>query len=73
MVSAEKEEQRLSKENQSKYYSGMGMLLCMIKHSRPEVSNILHNLSKVLDTSTKTAYKEMLRMIKYVLGLALMV
>ncbi len=66
MIPAENEEQRLSKEKQSRYNSGVGVVLYLVKHSRPEISNSVRELSKVLDTSTETAYKEILRIINYV-------
>ena len=57
----------LSKEKQERYRSGIGMLLYLVKHSRPDIANAVRELSKVLDCSTNGAYKEMLRCIKYVL------
>ena len=43
------------------------MLLWLVKHSRPDIANCVRELSKVLDGTTEAAYKEMLRVIKYVL------
>jgi hypothetical protein len=43
------------------------MLLYLVKHSRPDIANAVRQLSKVLDGSTEASYKEMLRVIKYVL------
>ena len=57
---------RVSKEEQSKYCMGVGMLLFLIKHSRPDIANSTRELSKVLDGATESAYKEMLRVIKFV-------
>ena len=57
----------LSKSDASLYRSGVGMLLYLVKYSRPDIANPVRELSKVLDCSTKTAFKELLRMIKYVL------
>ena len=57
----------LSKADASLYRSGVGMLLYLVKYSRPDIANPVRELSKVLDCSTKTAFKELLRMIKYVL------
>lgn len=57
----------LSKEDQKLYRSGVGMLLYLVKYSRPDIANPVRELSKVLDSSTKTSFKEMLRIIKYVL------
>ena len=43
------------------------MLLYLIKHSRPDLCNAVRELSKCLDGASQAAYKEMLRIIKYVL------
>ena len=43
------------------------MLNYLVKHSRPDIANSVRELSKVLDGSTPASYKEMLRVIKYVL------
>ena len=57
----------VTKEEQSKYRTGVGMLLFLIKHSRPDIANCTRELSKVLDGATESAYKEMLRVIKFVI------
>jgi hypothetical protein len=43
------------------------MLLFLIKHSRPDLCNAVRELSKCLDGASDAAYKEMLRVIKYVM------
>jgi hypothetical protein len=43
------------------------MLLFLIKHSRPDLCNTVRELSKCLDGASKAAYKEILRIIKYVM------
>jgi hypothetical protein len=57
---------RISIEDQSIYRSGVGMLLYLIKHSRPDLSNAVRELTKVLDGATPAHWKAMLRVIKYV-------
>ena len=57
----------LSKEKRTEFRSGVGMLLYLVKHSRPDIANAVRELSKVLDCSTSHSFKEMLRVIKYVL------
>jgi hypothetical protein len=57
----------ISAEAQSKYRSGVGMLLYLIKHSRPDLANAIRELTKVLDGATQAHYKAMLRVIKYVI------
>ena len=57
----------LSKEAHKEFCSGGGILLWLVKHSRPDIANSVRELSKVLDGPTEAAQKEMLRGIKYVL------
>ena len=57
----------VSKEEQSKYWTGVRMWLFLIKHTRPDIANCTRELSKVLDKATVSAYKEMIRIIKFVL------
>jgi len=57
----------INKVDHSKYRTGVGMLLYLIKHSRPDIANAVRELSKLLDKPTVAAIKEMHRCIKYVL------
>ena len=57
----------VDKAKQSKYRTGVGMLLFLVKHTRPDIANCTRELSKVLDGATVSAYKEMTRIIKFVL------
>jgi hypothetical protein len=57
----------ISKDDQSKYRSGVGMLLYLVKHSRPDISNAVRELSKVCDGATECHWKALMRTIKYVL------
>ena len=43
------------------------MLLYLVKHSRPDLSNSVRELAKVMDGAAKAHWKDMLRVIKYVL------
>jgi hypothetical protein len=43
------------------------MLLYLIKHSRPDLSNAVRELSKCMDRATYETYQEMLCVIKFVL------
>jgi hypothetical protein len=52
---------------QSRYKSGVGMLLYLVKHSRPDIANAVRELTKCLVGASQAAYKEMLRVIKFVL------
>jgi hypothetical protein len=57
----------ISKDEHSMYRSGVGMLLYLVKHSRPDIANATRELSKVMDKPTPAAIKEMHRVIKYVI------
>jgi hypothetical protein len=67
LVRPESEEDKTTPERQAKYRSGTGMLLYLVKHSRPDISNAVRELTKIMDGATEAAYKEMLRVIKYVM------
>ena len=67
LVRAEENEDVVDKELHARYRTGVGMLLFLIKHSRPDLANAVRELSKCLDGPTESAYKEMLRVIKYTL------
>ena len=64
----------ISPEKQKLFRSGVGMLLWLVKHSRPDINNAVRELSKVADGATEAHWKELLRTINFVLnseGLAL--
>ena len=46
----------VSKEKQTKYCSGVGMLLYLVKHSRPGIANTVRELLKVLDGYTESSF-----------------
>jgi Reverse transcriptase (RNA-dependent DNA polymerase)/gag-polypeptide of LTR copia-type len=58
----------ISPEKQKLFRSGVGMLLYLVKHSRPDISNAVRELSKVADGATEAHWKELLRTIKFVLS-----
>jgi hypothetical protein len=43
------------------------MLLYLVKHSRPDIANVVRELSKCMDGATPAANKELKRVIKFVL------
>ena len=43
------------------------MLLYLVKHSRPDIANVARELSKCMDQANAGAYKELKRVIKFVL------
>ena len=60
-------DERITNEQQSLYRSGVGMLLYLVKHSRPDISNAVRELSKSMDGASLAAFKELRRVIKFVL------
>ena len=61
------EDERVNEKDQSRYRSGVGMLLWIMKCTRPDISNAVRELTKVMDGATEEAMKEMFRVIKFVL------
>ncbi len=57
----------LPEEAQHNFQSGTGMLLYLVKHSRPDISNAVRELTKVMDKATDKNLQEMLRIVKHVL------
>jgi hypothetical protein len=45
----------------------VGMLIYFVKHSRPDISNSVRELSKVADGANEAHFKAILRTIKYVM------
>ncbi|MFN7263265.1 MAG: reverse transcriptase domain-containing protein [Cyanobacteriota bacterium] len=60
------DEAKLSDEEQAEFRSGVGSLLYLLKHSRPDLSNSVRELSKVMDGANKAHQKALLRAIKFV-------
>jgi hypothetical protein len=56
----------LDDEGITKYRSGCGMLLYLVKHSRPKIANAVRELTKVMDGPTRAHEKLLHRAIKYV-------
>jgi hypothetical protein len=64
----EEGEELLSEELQSRYRTGIGQIMFLIKHSRPDLMSAVRELSKVLGKATEAAYKELLSCAKFVIG-----
>lgn len=62
------EEDKISAEDQKIYRSAVGSLLQFIKYSRPDISNTVRELSKCMDGANPEAFKEMKRVIKFLLN-----
>ena len=45
-------------EDQKIFRSGVGMLLFLVKHSRPDIANGVRELSKLMDGTTLAGMKE---------------
>jgi hypothetical protein len=58
---------KIDDNQQSKYRFGVGMMLYLIKYSRHDLTNVVRELSKCMDGANLAAYKEMLRVVKFVL------
>lgn len=67
IVRPKNENEKISKDMQKMYQSGVGMLLYLVKHTRPDIANPVRELSKSMDGANMAAYKELLRVIKFVL------
>ena len=59
--------EKLSPERQTIYRSAVGTLLQFVKHSRPDIANPVRELSKCMDAANEGAFKEMCRVVKFVL------
>jgi len=55
-------------QDQKLYKSGVGMLLFLVKHTRPDLSNSTRELSKVMDKAMEGHMKELCRVIKYAIN-----
>jgi hypothetical protein len=57
----------INQKDQSIYRSGVGMLLYLIKYSRPDISNAVRKLSKGMKEPMPNAFKELKRVLKYII------
>ena len=68
MVIDENKDLWIDDELQTKYRSGIGMLLFLIKYSHPDISNSVRDLSKGNKGANPAHFKKLLRTIRYVLS-----
>ena len=61
-------EDKVSSEEHETYRSGVGTMLCLTKHSRPDICNPVRELSKTMDAPVPVHLKEMYKVIRYVLS-----
>jgi hypothetical protein len=59
-------EEQISDEDQSIYCAGVGTLLYLIKHSCPDLSNVVQELFKCMDKATPAAFKELKHVMHFV-------
>ena len=64
----ENEEDKVNAQDHETYRSGVGTLLYLTKHSRPDISNPVRELSKTMDAPAPAHLKEMYKLIKFVLS-----
>jgi hypothetical protein len=55
----------LDVDSQKKYRSGADMLLYLTKYSRPDICNMVFELSECMHSATWAAYEELLYVIKF--------
>ena len=53
--------------NQNKYQSGVGTLMYLVKHSRPDINNSVRELSKCMMRASQENMNILYRVMKYVL------
>jgi hypothetical protein len=62
------DDEKLNTDNQRKFRSGVGMLLYLVKHSRPDFSTGVRELAKVMDGTTEEHLKLLYRVVNFVLN-----
>ena len=65
LIRSKEDDPSVSKEEHAIYRSGVGMLLYLVKHSRPDLANATRELSKLMDKPTPAAMKELKRVLKF--------
>ena len=64
----ENEEDKVNTRDHETYRSGVWTLLYLTKHSRPDISNPVRELSKTMDAPVPAHLKEMCKLISFVLS-----
>lgn len=68
IVRPKEDEEKIDHLDQSKHRSSAGTLNCLVKHTRPDLSNSVRELSKVLDGATPTQFDTPTKVIKCALN-----
>ena len=63
----ENEKDKVNAQDHETYRSGVGTLLYLTKHSRPDISNPVRELSKTMDAPAPAHLEEMYKLIRFVL------
>ena len=61
------DEDKVTEIERALYRSGVGTLLYLTKHSRPDITNAVSELSKSMDGASKLQLRELRRVAKFVL------
>ena len=64
----ENEEDKVNAKDHETYRSGVGTLLYLTKHSRPDISNPVRELSKTMVAPAQAHLREMYKLIRFVLS-----
>ena len=64
----ENPEDKVNQQDHEIYRSGVGTLLYLTKHSRPDICNPVRELSKTMDAPAPAHLKEMFKLIRHVLA-----
>ena len=64
----ENPEDKVNPEDHETYWSGVGTLLYLTKHSRPDICNPVRELSKTMDAPAPVHLNEMYKVIRHVLS-----
>ena len=67
LVRVKEGEGALSPEEQTLYRCGVGILLYLVKHTRPDLVNATRELSKAMDVANYLHWRELVRVIMYAL------
>ena len=57
---------KINDDDQNVYRSVVGSLLQLVKHSRPDISNAVRELSKCMDGATPTEIKDLRRLLRFI-------
>ena len=68
VVCVKENENRINDGDQQTYRSVVGSLLQLVKYSRPDIANAVRELSKCMDGASPAAFKELKRLLKFVIG-----